>query len=629
MKELSKINLLKEKLEKSISEFDEKEAENTFNELISELMREKNYYQAVVISIEMQAFYKTVENKKKEIETIILMANIFFNLQFYLLSLKSSNMALNLLNDYNDDFLKAKVLTILGKSISLLNQYEKALKNLLSAKDIIEKNKKKLYSNLDSILEYAKLLEDIANVYLKLKQDKNAREFFIKSLNEYKKIENTLGISKILNNIALTYTKEDKDTEYAKKFMKEAFEIADKNKLIKHILSYINGINSIFENITEYDNAMKFYKQVLSYKDISDNMQIKAIILKFMGIFYFKKKIYNKAINYLKKSLEIAKSLKLLYEQKDILLTLSEIYKEQRDYKNSLDYYIKYSEINDLINKRKMYFNISIIESEYKAYNKLLKNNKMLQKHKIILMQKSKSESLGQMASGIAHELNQPLGAISFALDNIYYSFEKGKLTNEYFRQKYIIIKNNISRINKIINQIRTFSRYKNFYSLEQLNLNDLISNLLLLMQTQIKNHNIILKLELKEDIGTVIASKNQIEQVILNFLSNAIYAVEKKYELTNSDKYKKMILIKTYSDKHNIYLEVEDNGIGISKDHIDKVFEPFFTTKEVNEGSGLGLSISYGIIQKMNGNLEIKSIKNKYTKVIVSLPKFKTKNKD
>jgi signal transduction histidine kinase len=112
-------------------------------------------------------------------------------------------------------------------------------------------------------------------------------------------------------------------------------------------------------------------------------------------------------------------------------------------------------------------------------------------------------------------------------------------------------------------------------------------------------------------------------EQVILNILSNARFAVEKK-ALTAGAEFSKQIKIRSWGADGHLKLEIEDNGIGIDKDHLERIFDPFFSTKKDEDGTGLGLSISYGIVKEMAGNIEAQSIKNEYTRLTISLPEYK-----
>ncbi len=141
------------------------------------------------------------------------------------------------------------------------------------------------------------------------------------------------------------------------------------------------------------------------------------------------------------------------------------------------------------------------------------------------------------------------------------------------------------------------------------------------MVNNQYANHGIDLQLGLGEEDMWVKGNKYKVEQVLLNLLSNAKFAVEEKQKLKSARSFKKRIRINTFISDSIVVFEVEDNGSGIYKKDLDNIFDPFFTTKDVENGTGLGLSISYGIIKEMKGHIDVESEINKFTKMKVSLP--------
>ena len=124
------------------------------------------------------------------------------------------------------------------------------------------------------------------------------------------------------------------------------------------------------------------------------------------------------------------------------------------------------------------------------------------------------------------------------------------------------------------------------------------------------------------ENIPLILLESQEIEQVVVNLLSNARYAVDKKKQTENDSYSMKISLRLTYSQsKNQILLEVEDNGTGMSKEALEKCYDPFFTTKEVGEGTGLGLSITNTILKKLSAEITIKSILNKGTYIKIIFP--------
>jgi len=269
------------------------------------------------------------------------------------------------------------------------------------------------------------------------------------------------------------------------------------------------------------------------------------------------------------------------------------------------------------------------LESANKYLEKRVQDEleKRLKQHQL-LIQKSKLESLGKMAAGIAHEINQPLTGISMGLENILFKLSSDKITDEYLIKKINYFQEDINRINHIINHIRTFSRDQTSVLFENIDVNEVCKNALLMMETQYKNHNIKIILDLDNSIGFTVGNKYKLEQVVLNILSNAKDAVDEKYNSVRNSFYQKEIKIKTYQNKESIFLEIEDNGTGIPEEETNNIFDPFFTTKSHEQGTGLGLSISYGIIKEMKGEISVNSELNEYTVMKISLPAVNKREK-
>lgn len=216
--------------------------------------------------------------------------------------------------------------------------------------------------------------------------------------------------------------------------------------------------------------------------------------------------------------------------------------------------------------------------------------------------------SLGEMASGIAHEINQPLNTISLALDNIVFETNnKEGIDKNYLKKKTDKIFENISRIRNIIDHVRSFSSSNDDYVLSGFDINTSIRNAVSMVSEQFKHKAIQLHLKLKNNLPTIVGNTYKFEQVILNLLSNAKDAVLERKTQSNSALEMK-ISITSYIENQCIGVEITDNGTGISEDDIDHIMLPFYTTKDAGKGTGLGLSISYQIIKEMNGSIEITS---------------------
>ncbi len=252
-----------------------------------------------------------------------------------------------------------------------------------------------------------------------------------------------------------------------------------------------------------------------------------------------------------------------------------------------------------------------------------------LQKHdrqQSLLVQKSKLESLGELAAGIAHEINQPLGIMALSFENLQARLRDGKADEEYLQQKFRSIEGNIRRIRTIIDHIRDFSREQGLPALDKISLNKIVYRSLMLIGAQYMSHDIHLEINLKEDLGFTVGSNMKLEQAILNLLSNAKYALEEKALLQGHNEFTKTIDISTRQTARKVILSIRDNGTGIPEKNIGKVFDPFFTTKPEGLGTGLGLSIAYGIVREMRGEIQARSEEGKFTEFVISFPRLPEK---
>ena len=234
------------------------------------------------------------------------------------------------------------------------------------------------------------------------------------------------------------------------------------------------------------------------------------------------------------------------------------------------------------------------------------------------LMHSDRMANLGEMAAGIAHEINQPLNIISMVMDKIL--FEKAKTGSEdqdFLVKKSEKIFDNITRIRNIIDHVRTFSRTQDDYLLTAFDINSSIENAVSMIAEQFKHLGISLDLQLDRDLPQIHGNTYKFEQVMINLLVNAKDAVIdiKGHEGTAREL---IVDIRSYSENGYLIVEVADNGIGISTDDISNIMLPFYTTKDEGKGTGLGLSICYQIIKSMGGTIEV--VSNKMHGTIVKI---------
>jgi PAS domain S-box-containing protein len=208
--------------------------------------------------------------------------------------------------------------------------------------------------------------------------------------------------------------------------------------------------------------------------------------------------------------------------------------------------------------------------------------------------------SLGAMAAGIAHEINQPLNSLKVTADGMNYWLNRGKdFDRKRLSDSFKKISGQAQRIDNIIKHLRAFVRTEGVVSPEPCNLNGAVEGALRLVGSQIRNHDIEIIRQLADNLPSVRGSIQRLEEVIINLLVNAMHAVNA------AAKDNKRIYIKSgYSENNEIVLAIADNGIGITDTIKEKIFDPFFSTKPVGEGMGIGLSIVHSIISSYGGEV-------------------------
>lgn len=232
--------------------------------------------------------------------------------------------------------------------------------------------------------------------------------------------------------------------------------------------------------------------------------------------------------------------------------------------------------------------------------------------------------SLGELAAGVGHEINNPITGIINCAQILLNKSKNGSREKDIASR---IIKEG-NRIASITSRLLSFARMDNFIEKKTIvNIGEVLSDTFILTETQLQKEDIKIRIDLPRGLPGIIAHPQQIQQVFLNTIINARYALNQKYPGTHDDKILEILGEKIVIDDHP-YVKITfcDHGIGIPTHVKDKVMEPFFTTKPRGVGTGLGLSISCRIIQDHGGKLMIDSIEGKFTKVIIMLPAYEPK---
>jgi signal transduction histidine kinase len=232
-----------------------------------------------------------------------------------------------------------------------------------------------------------------------------------------------------------------------------------------------------------------------------------------------------------------------------------------------------------------------------------------LKKSKSYMRRADRLASLGTLTAGIAHEIRNPLVAIK-----TFTQLLPDRLEDEEFRRHFLsVASGEVDRISSLVNELLDFARTSD-PKLEMEDVNNILDGMILLISTESKKKHIEIVKEYGQDMPLINIDKEQIKQVFLNILLNAIEATSENGKIT----VKTRSFVKPGGEPY-VQIEFTDTGCGIPAEHLEDIFNPFFTTK--NTGSGLGLSISHQIIQDHKGYIDVESELNKGSSFYINLP--------
>ncbi|MCW9066035.1 MAG: ATP-binding protein, partial [Ignavibacteriaceae bacterium] len=224
------------------------------------------------------------------------------------------------------------------------------------------------------------------------------------------------------------------------------------------------------------------------------------------------------------------------------------------------------------------------------------------------LLQSRKMAAVGTLTAGIAHELNNPLNNISLITESMIDDFDQWDKNERMKMLKDIFIQ--VERAGATVANLLDFTRRdESFFN--RISINDVLNKTLNFVANEIHINKIQLNKELGLNLSLINGNQHNLQQVFLNILLNSIQAMPDGGTL----------LVKSYVENDNIRIDISDTGVGIAPENLEKIFDPFFTTKKVGEGTGLGLSVSYGIIKQHHGQILVESKLGKGSLFTIKLP--------
>lgn len=258
--------------------------------------------------------------------------------------------------------------------------------------------------------------------------------------------------------------------------------------------------------------------------------------------------------------------------------------------------------------------------SQYKATEEKLENQEQL-------AHTGRLTALGEMASGMAHELNQPMTVIRLAADGLkmYFDFKE---PNSVESESVDDIIAQVKRASKIIKNMRSFSHPKSDL-VHPVDISEPLEDALSFFKEQFRIRQINMNQTIEPDLPKVEVDPQKFEQIVVNLLSNARYAVEKKNEYAGHEYTMEVdIRLCLSEDKNHVLFEVRDNGIGMTSDIVQRCMEPFYTTKDIGDGTGLGLSIVHGIVKEFDMKIDITSEADEFCQFAIQIPIVETSEK-
>lgn len=493
---------------------------------------------------------------------------------------------------------------LIGLMNAYLNNYDGALEYQYKALKLHQETNMK-----DSIAED---FNNIGNIYLKMNNYEKALDSFL----EAQKI--IPDSARTFNNLCHIYNQlqqYDKALEYARKALEYSSEekSSHPDRARTNIFSYIN-LGEIFLNQQKCDKAIKELKR--AYELAKGRIDDTPIITNYyLGIAYKRQGDLQKAKETLLRSMKLCQH----HENKEYLIeiykTLFEIYEANNDLPQALDYLKKYVQLDKKIYTDRMAERLAKTQAFYEVETNALKAQQMSEKV-------SKLASLGVMAAGITHEINQPLCAIKVSAESIlYWNRKHNQILPENFTEALQDISEAADHIDDIIKHMRAFWKMPAVDTSETININSAIKNSLTLIERQIYSHGIFLELDLCEKDLFIEINPIHFEQIIINIVVNAMQSLDEKDDL------EKRIVISTSRKNGQVQASISDNGIGLPSNIGQRIFDPFFSTKHEDKGMGLGLAIVKNYLDKYKA--EISADQNEWGGAIFKISFKEIKHKE
>ncbi len=452
---------------------------------------------------------------------------------------------------------------------------------------------------------------NLANVYKYQGDYKKAEEYGLKALEINQTLSNLYEVSQNLNNLGELYL----NLRYFEKSiscLNKAYSIIAKIGAEQLLLENLKIKADYYAAIKDYNNSTKILHE---YSDIRDSINIVN-----------KAKQYNqlKVLANAEKDIQKVEFLEKINNVQQERIRIQHVVEIIGGLAILITLFLLFSVVRNLKIKKKLNFDLKERSEELETLNEELisANEELLTQREEVeqtlfslkntqrqLIQSEKMTSLGILAAGVAHEINNSLNNIQGGirgLKDFLVDPEEHKSNVDFYVNA---VEEGLEKATSIVAGLNHFSRYEDLVN-ENIDIHKIIETCLLVLEHKTKGR-INIETSFTAEKFLLEGNDGKMHQAIMNILLNAVQAIDKKGQIS----------ITTSIKDDKLELTIVDSGCGISDEHLSKIFDPFFTTKETGEGTGLGMSITYNIIQEFKGTIEVNSALRFGTHVIITLP--------
>ncbi|MDX9977851.1 MAG: ATP-binding protein [Candidatus Cloacimonadales bacterium] len=467
-------------------------------------------------------------------------------------------------------------------------------------------------NSLELVFEGLYLLEDkkgsvkwvdcmnlLAVLYNALNQKDKAQEVYEQILQYNPKT------TKVWQNYAGLLT-DLKEYDKAIKYINKGLDLASEDKV--EYLDLMTSLENYYIQTNSPEKAVLLYEKNIEDIEKCANIRTKC----FHYINYAEALLalnrLDESITAINKAVEFAEdhqNVEIIYFSYIIAV---EVYEKKQDFENCNIYLKKLLKLNKKIYDTQNLNKTKALEDKIKREKEQRQSNEIIDKSKNMV-------SIGIMASGITHEINQPLNAIMIEAQTLAFKDNREKALPPSYRERIDYIIEAAERINTIIKHIRSSWINNDCIDKKEFDVNQTINNAISLVNQQLKAHGIIFRIKLDPKPVSLYGTPISLEQALINLIVNSMQALD---TLNQREKYIRLV---TITKDKTLFIHLEDNGPGINDEIANKIFDPFFTQKLSEQGAGLGLALVRNFVKDLNGKIELVKEKRKGTHFLISIP--------